>query len=163
MSSTTLRAAEIRGRAEAAIFTDSCRCATAAMFSSESARPLNSMCSILATTSPNESGWRLSFVLALGLRLGRWRRLGLKQLCFLEVFFPSRDPGSRASTNVAEEAMASGFVLGVVLDLAPKQTSAASPAIKHNSVDERLISCGHNQRVIFIRFLCPRRAPMKHE
>src|SRR5256885_6760774 len=116
MSSTIFRDDKIRGRAEAAIFTDSCRYATAATLSSESGLPLNSMRSILATTSTNESGWHLSFVFALRLRFGCRRRIRLKQPGFLEVFFPSCDARPRAAAQMSEKTVTPGFVLSVILD-----------------------------------------------
>ena len=64
---------------------------------------------------------------------------------------------------MTEKAMATGFILPVIFQLAPKQAAAASPAIEHDAIQERLILCRHDQRIVLIRFFCPRRAPMQNE
>lgn len=64
---------------------------------------------------------------------------------------------------MAKEAVAPGFVLGVVSDVDPKQTTGAPPTIENDSVVERLVHRSHDQRVVLVRFLFPGRSPMKHE
>ena len=64
---------------------------------------------------------------------------------------------------MTKKTVTSGFVLSIILHCAPEQTSAASPAIKHDSVDERLISRSHNERVVLVRLFWPGRAPMQRE
>src|SRR5947207_10444029 len=105
---------------------------------------------------------RLSLAFARRLRLRRRGRLRLKQSSFLKIFFPGGDTGARPASEMAEKSVTPGFVLPIIFDCAPKQTTAATPTIEHNAIDEWLIFCSHDEPVILVRLFCPRRAPVQH-
>src|ERR1043165_7132653 len=64
---------------------------------------------------------------------------------------------------MSKKPVTSGFVLGVIFNVNPKQTPRTTPAIENDSVVKGLVYRSHNQRVVFVRFLFPSRSPMEHE
>src|SRR5262249_18058095 len=107
--------------------------------------PLNSMRSILVTTWTKGSGRVIAYLLLPICGCSR-----LKQCRFVKVFFPRSDAGTRAASQMTEISMSAGFVLAVFSYLTPEKTSAATPAIQHNPIQERLIRCSYNERVILV-------------
>ena len=64
---------------------------------------------------------------------------------------------------MTEETVTARFVFGIIFDRGPKEPAGPPPTVEDNSVVKGLISRRHNQRVVFVGFLLPRRPPVQHE
>src|SRR6266571_4767776 len=69
----------------------------------------------------------------------------------------------RMYSQLATQVAISDFVFAVFFHRAPKQSAAFAPAIEDDSIKKRLVSCGHDQTIILIRFFRVGSAPVKDE